>query len=121
MPPPGGRVGGPIGRVAGYGAGAGAGSCLFDFIGPCARVVAMPQLRHRLRSLTYTLGLVQTRFSACRETSAPAPEHALADDATLCGIPQHQVTAYRHLFVARRRSGRCPDCRMKAVEASSRS
>jgi hypothetical protein len=79
----------------------------------------MPQLGHRLRSLRFTFGLAPTRFAACRETAVPALEHALAESETLCGIPGRQVTVYRHLFVAKR-SGTCSDCRVKAVDASSR-
>lgn len=41
------------------------------------------------------------------------------ESETLCGIPRRQVTVYRHLFVAKR-SGTCSDCRVKAVEVSSR-
>jgi len=79
----------------------------------------MPQLGRRLRSFKFTFGLAQTSFAACRETGAPTLEHALADKATLCGIPRGQVTVYRHLFVAKR-SGTCSDCRVKAVDVSSR-
>ncbi|ALU91968.1 hypothetical protein WQO_00420 [Streptomyces globisporus C-1027] len=32
------------------------------------RVVAMPQLGHRLRSFRFTLGLAPTSFAVCRET-----------------------------------------------------
>jgi ferredoxin len=78
----------------------------------------MPQLGRRLRSLRFTFGLAPTGFTACRETGDPVLEHALADRATLCGIPQRQVTAYRHLFVAKR-SGRCSACRVKATDATS--
>lgn len=78
----------------------------------------MPQLGHRLQSFRFKFGLVPTSFTACLETSGSALEHALADKATLCGIPRRQVTIYRHLFVARR-SGRCSDCRARAVNASS--
>ncbi|CAM5674768.1 hypothetical protein SHIRM173S_12257 [Streptomyces hirsutus] len=79
----------------------------------------MPHLGHHLRSFRFTFGLASTCFTACRETGAPALEHALADEATLCGIPRRQVTVYRHLFVARR-SGRCSDCRAQAVDATAR-
>ncbi|QES23168.1 hypothetical protein DEJ46_31915 [Streptomyces venezuelae] len=82
-------------------------------------MAAMSQLGHRLRSVKFTFGLAPTGFTACRETVGPALEHALTDRATLCGIPQRQVTAYRHLFVAKR-SGRCSACRVKAVDATSR-
>ena len=78
----------------------------------------MPQLGHRLRSFKFAFGFAPTSFAACLETDGSSLEHALADEATLCGIPQRQVTVYRHLFVAKR-SGRCSDCRMRAVDASS--
>ncbi|OBQ53800.1 hypothetical protein A4U61_06650 [Streptomyces sp. H-KF8] len=87
-------------------------------IGRHARVAAVPHQGHHLRSFGFTFGLAPTCFTACLETDAPTLEHALADDATLCGIPRRQVTAYRHLFVAKR-SGRCSDCKVKAVDASS--
>jgi hypothetical protein len=79
----------------------------------------MPQLGHRLRSFKFTFGLAPTNFAACLETGGPALEHALAEMTTLCGIPRGQVTVYRHLFNARRSSGRCSDCRVRAVDASS--
>ncbi len=79
----------------------------------------MPQLGHRLRSFKFTFGLAPTGFAACRETGAPALVHALADRATLCGIPRRQVTVYRRLFVAKRFRS-CSDCRVKAVDAASR-
>ncbi|WP_141665893.1 hypothetical protein [Streptomyces prasinus] len=79
----------------------------------------MLQLGHRLRFFRFALGFVPTRFAACGESDGPALEHALADDATLCGIPRHQVTVYRHLFLARK-FGNCSECRVKAFEASSR-
>ncbi|CAM5294783.1 hypothetical protein SHIRM173S_02527 [Streptomyces hirsutus] len=78
----------------------------------------MSQLGHRLRSFRFALGLVPTRFAACRGPDGPTLEHALADNATLCGIPQNQVMVYRHLFLARK-SGTCSECRVKAVDASS--
>lgn len=80
----------------------------------------MPPLRRHLRSFRFALGLAPTRFAACRETGDPALEHALAYEATLCGIPRRQVTVYRHLFVAKW-SGTCSGCKVKAVDASSRS
>ncbi len=67
----------------------------------------MPQLGHRLRSFRFTFGLAPTGFAACQETGTPALEHALADRATLCGIPWNRVTAHRYLF-APKRSGTCP-------------
>lgn len=79
----------------------------------------MPQLGHRLRFFRFALGFAPTGFAACRETGVPALEHALVESATLCGIPRCQVTVYRHLFVAKR-CGRCSDCRVKAVDATSR-
>lgn len=80
----------------------------------------MPQLGRYLRSLKFTLGLAPTNFTACLETGAPPLWHALpAGKVTLCGIPQRQVTVYRGVFIAKR-SRRCPDCRVKAVDASSR-
>ncbi|MEV0301603.1 hypothetical protein [Streptomyces prasinus] len=78
----------------------------------------MLQLGHRLRSFRFMLGLVPTHFAACRESDGPDPEHALAGDATLCGVPRHRVTVYRHLFLARK-FGNCSECRVKAFEASS--
>ncbi|MEU6523001.1 hypothetical protein ABZ892_09155 [Streptomyces sp. NPDC046924] len=94
----------------------------FDFmlIEPRARVAAMPRPGHHLRSLRFTFGFAPTCFTACRETGDPALQHALADEATLCGIPRRRVTVYRCLFVAKR-SGRCSDCRVRAVDAMSRS
>lgn len=79
----------------------------------------MPQLGHRFRSFRFAFGLAPTSFAACLETGGSVLEHALANEATLCGIPRRQVTVYRHLFVAKR-SGRCSDCRVRAVDASSR-
>lgn len=64
-------------------------------------------------------GLGRTNFAACRETADPALEHALADKATLCGIPRPQVTVYRHLF-ATRQSGTCSECQVRAIAASSK-
>jgi hypothetical protein len=87
-------------------------------ITPRARVAAMPHLGHHLRSLRFTFGFASTCFAACVETGEPALEHALADEATLCGIPRRQVMVYRHLFVAKR-SGRCSDCRVRAVDATT--
>ncbi|MFI6650507.1 hypothetical protein ACIBI8_23200 [Streptomyces sp. NPDC050529] len=79
----------------------------------------MPQIGRHLRSLRFALGLAQTNFTACLETGASALWHALtADKVTLCGIPQHQVTFYRHLLVAKG-SGTCSGCRAKAVDVSS--
>lgn len=65
----------------------------------------MPQFGHRLHSFRSGFGLAPTRFAACLETGGSTLEHALADEATLCGIPRRQVTVYRHLFVARRSGG----------------
>ncbi len=78
----------------------------------------MLQLGSLLRSFRFASGLSATRFAACRETGVLGPEHALAEGATLCGIPRRRVTVYRHLFVARR-SGRCPGCRTEAVRVMS--
>ncbi len=76
----------------------------------------MPQFGPRVGPFTLRFGLARTNFAACRKTDDPALEHALADKATLCGIPERQVTVYRHLFVARR-SGKCSDCRARAIDA----
>ena len=49
-------------------------------------------------------------FTACRETVAPGPEHALGEDPedrTLCGIQRDRVTLYRHHF----RPGAADACR----------
>jgi hypothetical protein len=79
----------------------------------------MPQRGHRLWSFSFASGLAPTTFAACLETDGSVLEHALAGEATLCGIPRRQVTVYRHLFIAKR-SGRCSDCRVRAVDASSK-
>jgi hypothetical protein len=43
-------------------------------------------------------------------------EHAIADDATLCGLRRDQVDVYRHLFSARVAIA-CPRCRDLAAAA----
>jgi hypothetical protein len=65
---------------------------------------------------SFTAARVPAPFAACRETAAPAAEHALAEDATLCGIGRKRVTVYRHLFSAERAEA-CSECRVRAAAA----
>jgi hypothetical protein len=59
------------------------------------------------------------RFGAGVDAGVPDVEHAMAGNGTLCGIPEGQVTRYRHLFEPRR--GRaCPPCRRQADAAPTR-
>jgi hypothetical protein len=55
-------------------------------------------------------------FTAAEESDSPQVEHAFEPPATLCGIPEEQVTLYRHLFDASDISA-CPRCREQAAAA----
>ncbi|WP_265560161.1 hypothetical protein [Streptomyces hygroscopicus] len=56
------------------------------------------------------------RFGAGGLEGAPGVEHAMADAGTLCGIPEQQITRYRHLFHAEGRQA-CARCRRQADAA----
>ncbi|MFD7698415.1 hypothetical protein [Streptomyces sp. NPDC059805] len=55
-------------------------------------------------------------FGAGELTGVPGADHAMAESGTLCGIPEHQVTRYMHLFEPAEPQA-CPDCRQR-VEAT---
>ncbi|MFD8392643.1 hypothetical protein ACFV2N_26450 [Streptomyces sp. NPDC059680] len=56
------------------------------------------------------------RFGAGEAAGVPGVEHAMADSGTLCGIAEHKVTRYRHLFDLADPQG-CPRCRQEAEAA----
>ncbi|MEV6833901.1 hypothetical protein AB0N17_05160 [Streptomyces sp. NPDC051133] len=56
------------------------------------------------------------RFGAGEHDGVPGVEHAMADGGTLCGIPEDQVTRYRHLFASQDPEA-CPQCRRQAAAA----
>ncbi|MEU2655142.1 hypothetical protein ABZ615_07440 [Streptomyces sp. NPDC007325] len=58
-------------------------------------------------------------FGAAERNGVPGIEHAMAGRGTLCGIPGHQVTSYRHLFAPAKRRA-CPDCRRQAEAAPTK-
>ncbi len=43
----------------------------------------------------------------------------MGESGTLCGIPENQITRFRHLFEPERRKA-CPDCRQRAKAAPTR-
>ncbi|WKV71880.1 hypothetical protein AW27_010335 [Streptomyces sp. PCS3-D2] len=58
-------------------------------------------------------------FGAGELTSVPGVEHAMAESGTLCGIPEHQVTRYMHLFEPAEPQA-CPECRQRAEAAPTK-
>ncbi|MFI9810102.1 hypothetical protein ACIHEJ_38390 [Streptomyces sp. NPDC052301] len=56
------------------------------------------------------------RFGAGERDDVPGVEHAMTAGGTLCGLPEDQVTRYRHLFAPRDPLA-CPQCRRQAAAA----
>ncbi|MER6076570.1 hypothetical protein ABT187_49555 [Streptomyces sp. NPDC001817] len=56
------------------------------------------------------------RFGAGRLGGVTGVEHAMAGSGTLCGVPEREVTRYRHLFDPAGPQA-CPRCREKAEAA----
>lgn len=71
------------------------------------------------RAWSFTTSREAARFGAVRLTDVPGVDHAAAESGTLCGIPEHQVPRYRHLFEPAEPQA-CPDCRRRAGAAPTK-
>jgi hypothetical protein len=71
------------------------------------------------RGWSFATSREAARFGAVRLTDVPGVDHAAAESGTLCGIPEHQVTRYRHLFEPAAPQA-CPDCRRRAEAAPTK-
>ncbi|MGW7367948.1 hypothetical protein ACWGI8_32140 [Streptomyces sp. NPDC054841] len=58
-------------------------------------------------------------FGAGELTGVPGVDHAMGESGTLCGVPEHQVTRYMHLFEPAE-SQACSDCRQRAEAAPTK-
>lgn len=58
-------------------------------------------------------------YGAGQLAHLPGVDHAMGESGTLCGIPEPQVTRYRHLFEPAGPQA-CPDCRQRAAAAPTK-
>ncbi|MFG2113089.1 hypothetical protein ACGFRB_10700 [Streptomyces sp. NPDC048718] len=61
---------------------------------------------------------MRTDFGGCREEGGADLHHAWTEAGALCGIPSRRLELCRCLFVAKRSSRTCAECRVKAIEAT---
>ncbi|MEV0380258.1 hypothetical protein [Nonomuraea sp. NPDC050643] len=68
---------------------------------------------------SFTMAREPARFGTAQVKGVSGIAHAAVDGGTLCGIPEQQITRYRHLFDPRARRA-CRDCRRRADAAPTR-
>ncbi|MFE0699101.1 hypothetical protein [Streptomyces sp. NPDC058872] len=68
---------------------------------------------------SFTTAREPASFGAGQLTGEPGVDHAMGESGTLCGIPEHQVTRYMHLFEPAEPEA-CPDCRQRAEAAPTK-